>query len=357
MSHLLNLVMQQQVLTQLNNSSWQQEYRTALRTQSEINSFFNLKDSFEQPYNILIPLNFAKKIRSSGIDSPMWKQFLPDIQEKDQTGLIDPIGDKVNLVESGIIHRYQNRVLYTPTPNCPIICRYCFRKNELSHESSMFKTNLNELKNYLESHPEVNEVILTGGDPLILSNSKIEAILEALSELNIKYVRFHTRTPIILPSRIDNGLIALLNKFSSKFLRINFVLHTNHKDEIDDEVLTALSRLKACPIKKLTQSVLLKSINDDPQVLQNLFERIIQADFTPYYLHHPDKVRGGMHFYLPLEEGRRIYAKLRDKLPGWAIPTYIIDNSNGLGKQLAFNPESIQYGGKLIDNHGTLSPY
>lgn len=349
--------MQLQNATQLTNSSWQQEFRSALRKQSEINSFFNQETSLDIPFDIVLPKKFAQKIKDDGPDSPRWKQFLPHDLELDHTGLTDPIGDKVNLKDSGIIHRYQNRILYTPTQNCPVICRYCFRKNELSHEGEIFKTNLTKLTQYLNSNPEVNEVILTGGDPLMLSNAKLDKILETLSSLNIKYVRFHTRTPIILPSRIDNGFISLINKYATLFKRINFVLHTNHQDEIDAEVLIALNLLRKCPIKKLTQTVLLKGVNDNSQDLIQLCERIIEADFTPYYLHHPDKVRGGMHFYLPLEEGRKIYAKLRSKLPGWAIPTYIIDNYNGLGKQLAFNPESITYSGKMLDINGTLSPY
>ena len=178
--------MQLQTINQSTNPTWQQEFRTALKTQPEINSYFNL-DHFDQlPFDMLIPLKFAQKIKKDGVHSARWKQFVPSPTELELGGLIDPIGDKRNLKESGIIHRYNNRILYTPTSNCPVICRYCFRKNELSNETEIFKSNLSKLVTYLISHPEVDEVILTGGDPLMLSTPKIETILETLKNQKIK---------------------------------------------------------------------------------------------------------------------------------------------------------------------------
>lgn len=337
--------------------SWQHEYRDALRSQSEISSFFNLKENLDLPFDAFIPVWFAKKILASGENSILWKQFIPNIHESDNSGKLDPIGDLKHSKSSGIIHRYKNRILYTPTNKCPIICRYCFRKNELSNDNDIFSANLIKLGEYLTENPEVEEVILTGGDPLILSNQKLDLILSFLNDHKIKYVRFHTRTPIILPSRIDDGLIFLLNKFSKLFVRINFVLHTNHSDELDFEVRAALNRLREAKVTKLTQSVLLKGVNDKSETLLDLFKNIVSVDFTPYYLHHPDKVRGAMHFYLSLEAGRKIYSTLHDVLPGWAIPKYVIDNDQGAGKQFAFNPESFQYSGKMLSKDGILTSY
>lgn len=340
-----------------NKNSWQHDYRTALRSEADIKSFFNLKETLNLPFESFIPVSFAHKIKTSGEESILWKQFIPIKKELSSTGKLDPIGDLKHAKHSGIIHRYKNRILYTPTNKCPIICRYCFRKNELSSENSVFNANLNKLGVYLDENPQVEEVILTGGDPLILSNQKLDLILTFLADKKIKYVRFHTRTPVILPSRIDDGLIFLLNKFCKKFIRINFVLHTNHANELDSEVVAALNKLRDTKVTKLTQSVLLKGINDHPDSLIDLFKKIIETDFTPYYLHHPDKVRGAMHFYLDLEDGRRIYSKLHDSLPGWAIPKYVIDNDQGEGKQFAFNPESFAYSGKLLNKDGILSEY
>ncbi len=339
------------------NLSWQSDYRNALKNFREIKSFFNLDYDFKSHYTAFIPIAFAEKIKAAGEGSALWQQFIPVTEELNEKGKLDPIGDIDFSMSGGIIHRYNNRLLYTPTTNCPVICRYCFRKNELSENNDIFKTNLSKLAAYLKEHPEVNEVILTGGDPLVISNKKLDDIFHVLSELNISFVRIHTRTPIIIPSRIDTGLIEVFKKYQVHFQRINFVLHTNHTDEIDQEVEDALNRLRETSIKKLTQSVLLKGINDSSEALQELINKIISVDFTPYYLHHPDQARGAMHFHMPLEEGRKVYAKLRKNLSGWALPSYVIDQTEGAGKQFAFNPESIKYSGKMLSKDGKLVSY
>lgn len=347
----------QQVTNNFHETSWQDEYRNALKTYSQVASFFDLNYVSHLPYEVFLPLNFAKKIKQQGLTGPLANQFLPHIDESKNTGLIDPIGDKKKSQSAGIIHRYQNRILFTPTTRCPVICRYCFRKNELSNQDEIFKANLNELSTYLKDHPEVNEVILTGGDPLVLSNQKLENIFKELEKTQVKYIRLHTRTPIILPKRMDTGLINLLEYFSKKFSRVIFSLHTNHPSELDREVKSSLVKLKNSGVECKTQTVLLKNINDDPDVLTKLFYELIDLGFNPYYLHHPDKVKGGMHFYLELEQGRRIYNQLRNKLPGWALPHYVIDNFQGRGKQFAFNPESFEYSGKMYDINSQLTIY
>ena len=333
-----------------NQKNWTELYRDSIKKREDLNLFFDINlETLNYP--IFIPKSFAKKIKKSGPDSPLWKQFIPNKVENNKSLFdhIDPIGDHQNAKGSGIIHRYKNRILFTPTVNCPIICRYCFRKNELYNQDDIFKQNLNQLIDYLTKNSEINEVILTGGDPLVLSNQKIDLILEMISSTQVKFVRFHTRTPIILPERIDDGFVQVLEKYSQIFTRLLFVLHTNHADEIDDDVYNSLKKLKNLPIDKLTQSVLLNGVNNNEVDLFNLFSRIIDCHFTPYYLHHPDLVKGGMHFYLPIEEGRVLYSKLRNKLPGWGIPHYIIDHPNGHGKQLAFNPESTLFSGKFLN--------
>ena len=314
-------------------SSWQQELKTALKTQAQLSEFFNIPiPSLE--YSNFLPKSFAHKIKAAGINSSLWKQFIPSELERANTGLTDPIGDKKHSKGNGIIHRYHNRILFTPTTNCPVICRYCFRKNELSSKDQIYNARLNSLKEYLINHPEVNEVILTGGDPLILNEQKLANIFELLSEQNISFVRIHTRTPIILPSRINENFIELLKKYIPSFTQMILVLHCNHVDEIDQKVYRALNRLRDIPIKKLTQSVLLKGVNDSSKDLEQLFLKLVECDFIPYYLHHPDRARGAMHFTLSQEEGFKIYQKLRQNLPGWMIPHYVIDNSDGSGKKL-----------------------
>ncbi|MAX66003.1 MAG: KamA family radical SAM protein [Bacteriovoracaceae bacterium] len=341
---------------ELNNSStsWKQQFKDALRNAQQIKDFFGLQENIHIPYQSFIPKHFAQKIKLQGPRSPLWQQFIPKQLERQDLGVQDPIGDKKNAKGHGIIHRYKSRILFTPTSVCPIICRYCFRKNELSNNDSIFKQNLEELSRYLDNHPEVNEVILTGGDPLILTTPKLKTITKVLAKKNILFIRFHTRTPIILPSRIDQELISFFNQITTQFQRVLFVVHTNHPSEIDQEVEQALNKLKLTQLDKRTQTVLLKDINNNADILKELFYKIIKNNFSPYYLHHPDQAKGAMHFYLPLEEGRQIYNQLRDDLPGWAIPHYVIDHPNGHGKQFAFNPESIAFSGRLLNQESVL---
>jgi lysine 2,3-aminomutase len=337
--------------------SWGDDFRSSLKNLEDINKFFNLKLESISNYKVFLPISFAHKIKAAGLNSALAKQFIPCKDENAISGLLDPIGDKVKGVSDGIIHRYKNRILFTPTTICPIICRYCFRKNELSNNDEIYQHKLSSLKSYLLDNPQINEVILTGGDPLIVSDQKLDQIFTLLSNLNIKFLRIHTRTPIILPKRIDDSFIRLLQKFEDKFTKIIFSLHVNHLDELDHEVELALHKLRRVRIDKKTQTVLLRDINDNAKALTDLFYKLIDLDFNPYYLHHPDKVRGAMHFYLSLEEGRQIYSKLRKRLPGWALPHYVIDQYQGRGKQLAFNPEGFSYSGKMLDINGELVQY
>jgi lysine 2,3-aminomutase len=337
--------------------SWQNSFRDSIKDEITLANYLNIDLVSKTKYKLFIPRTFAAKIKGAGPGSALWKQFVPHSDEDHTSGNLDPIGDVKNAKGSGIIHRYESRLLFTPTTICPVICRYCFRKNELTSNDQIFQQNLNGLKEYLSENPQVNEVILTGGDPLILSESKLEEISDVLINAKIKFLRFHTRTPIILPERINDDFVNYLNKITPHFVKVIFVLHTNHASEIDEAVSNALTKLRKCHIDKKTQSVLLKDVNNDPEELTNLFYKLIDCDFTPYYLHHPDKVKGAMNFYLSLEEGRKIYLKLRDKLPGWAIPHYIIDHPEGHGKQNAFNPEKIEFSGKLLDKNGGLQKY
>lgn len=247
-------------------------------------------------------------------------------------------------------------MLFTPTSICPVHCRYCFRKNELNQKDELFTAEFNETLSYLRSHPEITEIIFTGGDPLTLANSKLSSFLQNFSEIShIKHIRFHTRYPVILPERIDSGFVKLLSDFSEVFQTISIAIHANHKNEFDECSRAAIRRLAATPVQLLSQTVLLKGINDDTQTLVNVINEFLDMKIRPYYLHHPDRVKGGMHFYLPLEAGRKIYGELRSYLPGWAIPQYVIDVPGGAGKIPAFNPESHTYAGKLLSLSGTLT--
>jgi lysine 2,3-aminomutase len=351
----LNLVGKAPKNQSLNFSSkqdWKQELKEAIKTSSALEEI--LKEKIPKiNYPLLIPKKLAVKIYKAGPESILWKQFVPLKDETSELGMEDPIGDHAHSKEGRIIHRYKNRLLFLPTPNCPVICRYCFRKNELAKPDSLFEGQLKETIAYLKEHPEVNEVILSGGDPLIMNDEKLESLFKAFASIGtIKYLRLHTRTPIVLPSRVTSSLCDLLNKYGHVFNKVILALHLNHIDEVDRDVIESIQKLKNSGVELLSQSVLLKDINDDIQSLKNLFIGLSDLGVRPYYLHHPDRVKGGMHFYLSLTEGRMLYHALRDQLPGWSLPQYVIDIPGGHGKTPAYNPESFDFSGHLITKDG-----
>lgn len=334
------------------SQEWIEDFRQAIRTHEELETFFE-RPFPKTHYPLFIPRNMAEKIKFFGVDSPLGKQFLPHDGENLSDGRLDPIGDKVHSQGSGIIHRYQNRVLFAPTPVCPVLCRYCFRKNELTERDEMFNQNFEAAKTYLRENPEINEVIFTGGDPFILANEKLAGYIQDFSEIEtIKYIRFHSRTPVILPSRIDEGLTGLLTSANHLFKRSMVMVHINHPMELTGDVEAVLAQLIEAGIEVYSQTVLLKGVNDSTDVLAELFTMLSDLKVKPYYLHHPDQAKGAMHFWMTLEEGRRIVHPLHDRLSGWMLPQYVIDVPGGEGKISALNPETFEFSGTLLNRSG-----
>lgn len=342
--------------TQKNNSSidkWEDIFRSSLKNQRELESFFG-KEFPKSNYPLRIPLRIAKKIKTLGLEHPLALQYLPQEKENSVDGFIDPIGDQ-KYQHGKIIHRYDNRLLVIPTSTCPVICRYCFRKNELYNGTFVDKDSLNQIKKYLQDHPEVDEVIFSGGDPFILSSVVLRKYISTIMKVkSVKNLRFHTRTFITIPERLDGELLDLLEEAINAFDNVTIVHHINHESELDQNVKNTISKLRRLPIHQFSQSVLLKNINDDSHSLEVLFRSLSKIGCLPYYLHHPDKAQGAHHFFLTLEEGRKIYQSLRTKLPGWMIPQYILDIPGGEGKVPAFNPEGLKSSGKFLNKKGKL---
>jgi lysine 2,3-aminomutase len=338
------------------NLSWKSDLQSAYKNSTDLFQFLGWEPSsllVEKKYPLFVPQSLARKIKLQGKDGVLAREFLPDHHELNEAGMNDPIGDKEHYKAPQLIHRYHSRALFTPTSICPVHCRYCFRKNELNATDELFSPDFDKTLEYLKNHPEISEMIFTGGDPLTLSNEKMEKYLTAFSEIkSIQDIRFHTRYPVIVPSRLDDGLQQLLQSFSKKFRTISLAIHANHVDEFDQESTQKIKELSKLDIQLLSQTVLLKNVNDNKEALLELINLFISLKVRPYYLHHPDQVKGGMHFYLTLEEGRTLYAKLRSELPGWAIPQYVIDIPGGPGKVGAFNPETIAFSGKLLGRDG-----
>jgi lysine 2,3-aminomutase len=322
-----------------NLDAWKESFSSAIKTTEQLASF--LESPVEEvEYPLFIPISLAKKIKDQGPGGPLWKQFVPCADESGTNGLKDPIADHHYSKKGGIIHRYGNRLLFSPTEVCPVQCRYCFRKNELHTGDPVFKANTELLLEYLIENPTVEEVILTGGDPLVLSDQRIDKLLSEISTVSsVTMVRFHSRTPVVMPERLSQNLLNILSKHRDHFKAITLVIHTNHDSEIDDQFTKALRPYLAAGISLLSQSVLLRGVNDSVSALRALFQTLYFSGVRPYYLHHPDPVKGAMHFTLSLEQGRAIYRDLKASISGVMLPHYIIELPHGKGKTLAHSSQ------------------
>lgn len=263
-------------------------------------------------------------------NDPIAKQFVPSTLEtnKQEEELIDPIGDIPHSPLPGIIHRYPDRVLLTPLLTCPVYCRFCFRR-EVVGDGLLAAAELDAALDYIRDHNEIWEVILSGGDPLILSPRRLGQIIDALDKINhVSVIRIHTRVPVVDPKRITDSLISAIKRKTPVFV----VLHCNHADELVSEAKRAIAALVDHGFPMLSQTVLLKGINDNSEAIANLMKKFVCCRVKPYYLHHGDKAQGTSHFRTTLASGRAIVAKLRGHFSGLCQPTYMLDIPGGHGK-------------------------
>ncbi|ACB96783.1 lysine-2,3-aminomutase-like protein [Beijerinckia indica] len=265
---------------------------------------------------------------------PIARQFLPDPREADRRPeeLDDPIGDAAFSPVEGIVHRYPDRVLLKLLHICPVYCRFCFRRETVGPGSPMHLSPeaLDAAFAYIASTPSIWEVILTGGDPLILSPRRLAELLERLDAIDhVKILRLHTRVPCVDPERITPDLVALL-RGSRK--TVYLALHANHPRELTPQARQACAAFIDAGIPMLSQSVLLRGVNDDASVLADLMRAFVETRIKPYYLHHPDLAPGTGHFRLSIAEGQALMRRLRGHLSGLCQPTYMLDLPGGFGK-------------------------
>ncbi|MBX5067830.1 lysine-2,3-aminomutase-like protein [Rhizobium lentis] len=285
-------------------------------------------------YAIALTPVVTRLIDRADPDDPIARQFVPDPAELvvAPEERADPIGDHAHSPVEGIVHRYPDRVLLKAVHVCPVYCRFCFRREMVGPQGlgTLDAAAMEAALAYIRSHQEIWEVILTGGDPLVVSSRRLREIMEALAGIaHVKIVRFHTRVPVIDPEKVDAALIAAL-KASGKTVYI--ALHANHARELTAEARAACARLIDAGIAMVSQSVLLRGVNDDPDVLAELMKAFVEIRVKPYYLHHPDLAPGTGHFRLTIEEGQKIVAALRGRISGLCQPTYILDIPGGHGK-------------------------
>ena len=266
-------------------------------------------------------------------DSPLGRQFLPTEAELIQAPneQADPVGDDVHSPVEGIVHRYPDRVLLKANHACAVYCRFCFRREMVGPEGvrPLSPRALDAAMAYVAGRPEVWEVIVTGGDPLILSPRRLGDIMARLSRIDhVKVVRFHTRVPVVDPGRITPDLVAAL-KVPGKTTWVG--LHANHPDELTPAA-AACARIVDAGIPMISQTVLLKGVNDDPETLEALMRRFVELRIKPYYLHHADLAPGTGHFRTTLAEGQALMRELQGRVSGLCQPTYVLDIPGGHGK-------------------------
>jgi lysine 2,3-aminomutase len=290
-------------------------------------------------------------------DDPIARQFRPDVRELNETPgeMLDPIGDEPHSPLPGIAFRYRDRVLFKVTAVCPVYCRFCFRRESVGPGKArgLSAAEIDAAITYIEGHPEIWEVIFTGGDPLALSPRRIAELTARIAMIpHVAVLRWHTRVPIVDPARISDDMIAAL-RAPGKAVWI--AVRANHAREFSAEGRAPLARLADAGFALVSQTVLLRGVNDDAATLEALMRAFVANRVKPYYLHHPDMARGTGHFRLSIEEGPRIVRELKIRASGLAQPTYVLDIPGGHGKA-PLTPEHVREGA-VLDDAGVWRDY
>ncbi|MBS0221706.1 MAG: lysine-2,3-aminomutase-like protein [Proteobacteria bacterium] len=288
---------------------------------------------------------------------PIARQFVPDIRETEVAPeeRDDPIGDEVRSPVKGIVHRYPDRVLLKPLHVCPVYCRFCFRREKVGPGGdALSATELAAALAYIRDHAEIWEVILTGGDPLMMAPRRLGQLIDALDGIpHVTVIRVHTRVPIADAGRVTDELVTALKP---KRAGLWVGIHCNHARELSPPARAALARLADAGFPLLSQTVLLAGINDDVETLCALMRALVSARVKPYYLHHPDLVRGTGHFRVPIARGQALMKALRGRLSGLAQPTYVLDVPGGHGKvpvgpaYLGDDPDALVSDARIVED-------
>lgn len=317
---------------------WQTALTNAIREPSELLRYLNLPESLlsgvitaSKPFALRAPLGYCQRIEKGNPDDPLLRQILPLDAEllNDQQFSLDPVGDLAAMEVPGLLHKYHGRVLIITTAACAVHCRYCFRRH-FPYQENRAEQNWQETIDYISAHSDIHEVILSGGDPLSLTESRLKNLTDKLINIpHIKTLRLHTRQPVVLPERINNELLSWLDSLPWKIV---MVLHCNHANEIDPAVAFALKQLQQHQVILLNQSVLLAGVNDDAEVLVNLSQKLFAHHVLPYYLHLLDKVQGAKHFYVNHERARQLLSEVRQCLPGYLVPRLVEEKAGEKSK-------------------------
>ena len=291
----------------------------------------------ERRFAVALTPHVARLVAAEGADGPIGRQYLPDPRELDlhPAERDDPIDDYPHTVLPGVVHRYPDRVLFKLVEVCPVYCRFCFRREMVGKQGQgLLEPGAFEAAvRYVAERPELYEVILTGGDPFVVSARRAEAVSRALGAIaHLGSIRWHTRVPVADPGRVTARFAKALRAGPARDKAVTVVVHVNHARELVPEALAAIGRLVDSGLRVLSQSVLLAGVNDTEEALEALFRALVAARVGPYYLHQGDLAPGTAHWRTPLARGPELMERLRGRLPGHALPTLVIDPPGGAGK-------------------------
>ena len=315
-----------------NTVQWKQELSDAIQDPAELLSFVGLHEdadrlrqaiSAQRLFKLRVTRSFAKRMQYGNPQDPLLLQVLPLGNELQHTQgfSADPVGDLHAQKQPGLLHKYHGRVLLITTGSCAINCRYCFRREYPYSEASATQSQWQESLDYIGADNSITEVILSGGDPLMLSDKRLDKLICHLEAIpHLKRLRIHSRLPVVLPSRITNELVQRL--YQSR-LQAVMVIHSNHAQELDRDVHLAVDKLQQAKILCLNQAVLLNNINDSLSALSDLSERLFEIGVQPYYLHLLDKVSGAAHFDVPEQRAWQLITQMRSQLPGYLVPKLV----------------------------------
>ncbi|HSX12953.1 MAG TPA: KamA family radical SAM protein [Chlamydiales bacterium] len=314
-------------------SIWRQIQRENFTSLSSLLKFLEIEEKSQfdtDPKFVLnLPKRLAEKIKKNTLNDPILRQFVPLIDEKVVAPgfVMDPVGDKTFCKTGKILQKYRGRALILTTSACAMHCRFCFRQN-FPYETKA--TSFDEEIAFLKNDPTIEEVILSGGDPLSLSDQSLSNLFHRLDAIpHIQRIRFHTRFPIGIPERIDDSF---LNILANSQKAIYFVIHCNHTLELDEDVIASLKKIQKLGIPVLSQSVLLKDVNDDEQTLFELFQKMVNCGIIPYYLHQLDLVIGAQHFMVSDQKATDLIHYLEQNLSGYAVPHLVREITGQKGK-------------------------
>lgn len=320
--------------------SWQEQMMNSVKSASELLNMLDidsmqvdLSEKAARGFPVLAPHSFISRMRAGDANDPILRQVLNSKNEEIiQPGYsADPLEEtKYNPVK-GLIRKYHNRALLIATGKCAVNCRYCFRREFPYQENNPSRDDWQTAFEYLKKHAEIEEVILSGGDPLAIPDRHLQWLVHSLSEIQtIKRLRIHTRFVVVIPDRITDDLIRTLDETR---LQITVVVHSNHANEFNDSLVTAIERLKKCVDFVLNQSVLLRGINDNLDTQVDLQNACVDAGILPYYLHFLDPVRGASHFEVSRHEALSLYREMQSRLSGYMLPKLVVEAPGALSKQ------------------------